>query len=250
MTPVKILVVLGVVLALYLNRAYAHIYDEMGAANLKSSDSAGMYVISNSATTSAAVTSTVYDALGDSLTAGVGTDKYTESYPYLLAQKLVGSDERLVLQDLGIPGERTKGLLADVVPLALNNHPNIVTVMIGVNDVHNQVSAADFRQNYEAILSRLTTGTTAKIYAISIPFIGADTLMLPPYQWYFDGRTREFNAIIKEVAVQDHVSYIDIYTPTVNLFKQAGRHYSADLFHPSAAGYQIWANLIYDSIHH
>jgi lysophospholipase L1-like esterase len=247
------LIIIGVltvvIIGLYLNRAYAYIYDEMGRVNLESSDNKGMYTI-NSAASSTAATTLVYAALGDSLTAGVGTTKYEDSYPYLVAQKLAGADQRVVVQDLGIPGEQTKGLLADVVPLANNNQPNIITVLIGVNDIHNQVAAATFRKNYDAILTRLAKNSTARIYTISIPFIGADTLMWPPYQWYFNSRTQEFNTIIQDLSRQHQVTYIDIYTPTVNIFKQAGSHYSADRFHPSAAGYQIWANLIYDSLHH
>jgi lysophospholipase L1-like esterase len=249
----RTLIIIGVlavvIIGLYLNRAYAYIYNEMGRLHLESSDNKGLYTI-NPAAASTSATTLVYAALGDSLTAGVGTTKYEDSYPYLVAQKLAGSDQRVVVQDLGIPGERTKGLLADVVPLANNNQPNIITVLIGVNDIHNQVSTATFRQNYDAILTQIAKNSTAQIYTISIPFIGANTLMLPPYQWYFDSRTREFNAIIQDLSRQHQVTYIDIYTPTENLFKQAGPHYSADLFHPSAAGYQVWAKIIYDSIHH
>ena len=240
--------VLAVIIFIYLNRAYSHIYSELGQADLKPSDNVGHYVIGSSVASS--TRSLLYVALGDSLTAGVGTEKYEYSYPYQVAQSLAGDTRRVALEDFGIPGERTKGLLADVVPLAINEQPDVITILIGVNDIHGNISAAVFRSNYDSILSRLTKETKAKIYIINIPFLGASSLMLPPYQAYFDYQTKEFNSIISELAAKYKLDYIDLYTPTVGLFKKPGSQYSADLFHPSASGYKIWAKIIYDSINH
>jgi len=236
------LIIFCAIIGFYLNRSYAHIYDTIGAANLRPVNSAGQHLIINNMATT---TGSTYVALGDSLSAGVGTDRTEEYLPYLLVKKLAGDDKRIVLRNYSVPGFKTADLLGELLSPAIDTKPDIVTVLIGVNDIHNKISAADFRKNYEEILSRLTRETTAKIYVINIPFIGADKMMLPPYQFYFDSQTKEFNTIIKELAVKYSVSYIDLYTPTVALFKKSGSHYSADLFHPSAAGYKIWADIIY-----
>jgi lysophospholipase L1-like esterase len=196
-----------------------------------------------------ATSSLVYSSLGDSLAAGVGTDNYTESYPYLLASKLGGAEQGIILRNHSLPGANTADLISNLLSRVINDNPDIITLLIGVNDIHNRISIRDFKNNYEQILSRLTKETKARIYVISIPFIGADSLMLPPYQTYFNYQTKRFNAVIQELAVKYQVSYIDLYTPTLVLFKEPGEHYSVDLFHPSAAGYKIWAQIIYDNIH-
>jgi len=239
------LIILLAIVGFYLNRSYAHIYDTIGAANLKPVNSAGQHLIINDMTTTAGLT---YVALGDSLSAGAGTDQAEESLPYLLVKRLAGADRKIVLRNYSVSGFKTADLLTELLSPAIDTKPDVVTVLIGVNDIHNKVSAADFRKNYEEILSRLTRETSAQIYVINIPFIGADEMMLPPYQFYFDSQTKEFNAIIKELTNKYSVSYVDLYTPTVALFKKAGSHYSADLFHPSAAGYKIWADIIYANI--
>ena len=236
-------IILVIIAGVYLNRAYSNIYGILGAANLKPADGRGTYSINNMATTSL-----VYAALGDSLSAGVGTDNYQEVLPYLLAEKFAGGDKTVILKNYSISGMKTAGIIASFLPAAINNSPDIITLLIGVNDIHDKVSVAKFAENYEEILRRLRQGTRAEIYVINIPFIGADSLMLPPYQSLFDGRTREFNEIIKDLAAKYSVKYIDLYTPTVDLFKRSGDHYSSDLFHPSAAGYKLWAEIIYDNI--
>ncbi|MFA6995380.1 MAG: SGNH/GDSL hydrolase family protein [Patescibacteria group bacterium] len=190
----------------------------------------------------------VYVALGDSLTAGVGLSNYNDSFPYLLARRFGKSDQAVTLKDRATPGTKTEDLLDKLLPLAIKDGPDIVTVLIGINDIHGIISADNFKNNYDRILSRLTKETSAKIYVINLPFIGADTLVLPPYNYLLDARTKEFNKIIKQLANKYSVSYIDLYTPTVALFKTSGAHYSVDLFHPSATGYKIWADIIYDNI--
>jgi len=231
---------LVIIAGIYLNRAYAHVYSTIGAADLPVVNQRESYVIGSNMNSA----NIIYVALGDSLSAGAGTERFEDSFPYLLAEKMAGAG-RVTLSDRAIPGEVTSNLLSDLLPLAISDKPNIVTLLIGVNDIHNFTSERDFQENYDQILRRLTTETAAKIYVINIPFIGADKMMLPPYQAAFDLRTREFNSIIKELATKYSVAYIDLYTPTVAQFKKSGDHYSADLFHPSAAGYKIWADVIY-----
>ena len=237
--------VLGLAIIVYLNRAYSHIYDIIGEAALPPVEQTGSYPITNDMSASDEIT---YVALGDSLTAGVGTDQPEEALSYLLAKKMAGGDKRVNLKNYAVPGFKSADLIASLLPEAIKAEPSIITLLIGANDVHNQVSEKDFRKNYQYILNRLTKETRAKIYVINIPFIGADTMMFPPYDTYFRRRTEEFNQIIKELADERSLSYIDLYSPSVALFRKSGDHYSTDLFHPSAYGYKIWADIIYDHI--
>ncbi|MFA5131534.1 MAG: SGNH/GDSL hydrolase family protein [Patescibacteria group bacterium] len=237
-----IIIIVGLSMGIYFNRSYSYIYSHIDKIGLTSPDRDLNYVLSNN---EAASSSLVYVALGDSLTAGTGATDYSESYPYLLAQYFAGNDYRILLYDRAVPGAKTSDLLVSLLPAAIRDNPDVVTLLIGVNDVHGQVSQADFRANYDAILSRLSTETKAKIVIINIPYLGAGNLLLPPYNTLFDFRTREFNKIIAELAAKYQLKEVDLYTQTVALFKEGGSHYAADFFHPSAEGYKIWADLIY-----
>ncbi len=245
-----VIIIFVIVLLTYFNRSYAYIYQKIDAARLKSPDKARIYMIENDLNISnqPVKKNLVYAALGDSLTAGVGVDDYRKSYPYLLAQYFAGNDYQITLKDRAVPGAKTKDLLAGLLPGTINDNPDIVTILIGVNDIHGEISHEIFKDNYENILKRLTTETKAKIYVINIPLIGASNLLLPPYNYLFDIRTKEYNKIVQELALKYNVKYIDLYTPTESLFKTKGSHYAADFFHPSAEGYKIWADLIYANL--
>lgn len=189
-----------------------------------------------------------YAAIGDSLTAGVGAEKYEETYPYILASKLSLSGENISLKNFASPGFKSEDVNGIFVGPVIRSNPQIITIMIGVNDVHNHVGRDVFEKNYRTILNRLTKETEAKIYLINIPFIGSNTAIIPPLDYYFDKETNEYNKIIKKLATEYQLSYIDLNSPMKELFKKDGDHYSSDSFHPSAYGYKLWADLIYDNI--
>jgi len=229
----------------YLWFGYANIYNRIRAGGLKTVDTQYVYNLNNESSTEIK-----YDALGDSLTAGVGTDNYEESYPYLLSKDL-SKDNKIVLKDFSFLGARTedlikKGLLEGVV----EDKPDIVTLLIGVNDVRENISEKEFETNYRYIVSELIKNTKAKVYLINIPFIGSNTLYLPPYNWYFKNRTVEFNRIIRNIASENNLTYINIASPTKQMFEKDGFYYCVDSFHPSKEGYKILEQIIYDNINH
>ena len=240
-----LLIILLIIIAavIYLNRSYSYIYYKINQAGLKSPDISMTYNLGQNSGSSKKLT---YVALGDSLTAGVGTQSYEQSYPYLVAKQLAAVGNQITLSDHSVPGATTAEIKNDLLPAAIQDQPDIVTVLAGVNDIHGNISLTEFKNNYEDILKRLTQETKAKIYLINIPYIGSADLMLPPYNYYFNFQTKRFNKEIKALAVTYKVTYIDLYSPTLSQFQKPGTHYSADSFHPSAQGYAAWAQIIYD----
>lgn len=241
----KIIAVVALLAVAYLYLAHTYIYRYIGRAHLPATDQQHSYVLNgNMATGSKKI---VYAALGDSLTAGVGTGCYEESYPYLISQYLAGNSQELVHLNFSYPGARSADARRDLLASVVAAQPDIITVLLGTNDVHGFVGTTEFRDNYRYILSELIGKTQAEIYVVSIPDIGSHSLVLPPYSNYFASKIVEFNGIIKSLAVDFDLKYIDLATPTADLLQKDGTHYAADLFHPSATGYAAWAKIIYDN---
>lgn len=238
--------ILLIILAIYLYTANAFIYYRIGHGNLSMPSRQNSYSLGSQA----AESKIKYAALGDSLTSGVGAAKYEESYPYLLAEKLSEKNQKVTLVNFSQPGAQTKDLIDIYLSPAIASNPDVITLMIGVNDIHNHISQAQFRSNYQYILERLTKETKAKIYLINIPRIGSETVILPPLNYYFDKETDDYNQIIKDLADNYQVKYIDLNSEIKDLFKNDGIHYSVDSFHPSAIGYQLWAQIIYDRLNY
>lgn len=232
-----------VCVGIYLNRSYAYIYDKIDNMALTASNDKQTYTLGD---TQALDKNIVYVALGDSLTAGVGVDTYEQSYPYLFAQKLAQKNMSITMYPYAIPGAKTKDVEDQLLDETIKTSPDIITILIGVNDVHGNIETIEFKNNYENILKRLVQETQAKIYIINIPYIGSPKLILPPHNLYFDKKTQEYNEILTELASQYKVEYIDLYTPTRESAKKE-LYYASDLFHPSYLGYTLWAQILYDS---
>ncbi len=238
-----LIIILIVISGICLNRAYAYIYNTISKSHLLSPDDIYTYKIDSMKKNS----NSIYVALGDSLTAGVGVENYKNSFPYILSKKM-SSNGNVILKNRSVSGFKTEDLKKELLPLAIDDNPDIITLFIGVNDVHGRVSKENFKKNYEDIIKSLKDNTYAEIHIINLPFIGSNRLILPPYNMYFDSRTQDFNKIIKELAQNYNLNYIDIYSDTKKEFKKSNDYYSKDLFHPSDKGYSLWANIIYDNL--
>ena len=240
----KLIALFVAIIGAYLYLSNTYIYYRIRTAGLLATDNRHEYLIN-----SQSEQTMLYVSLGDSLTAGVGTDKYEESYPYLLASKLAASGQSITLENFSYPGAKSSDLIKDLLKPAIAAQPKMITLLIGTNDVHGNISSKDFEAHYRQILSSLKSETKAKIYAINLPHIGSETLILPPDSFYLNKRTEDFNKIIEKVAEEYQVQYIDIYSPTFKIFEKDGPHYASDAFHPSALGYAIWSEIIYDRIY-
>ncbi len=241
----KIIIILTVVVllpAIYLNRSYAHIFNKIRDVALTSSDSKHIY---NFGGTSGKTIKFV--SIGDSLTSGVGVDSFEDSYPYQLAKKYSTKGDAVMLRVVAMPGAKSADIVKNFLDGAIEKKPDIVTLLVGVNDVYGNVSEKEFTKNFRIILNRLTTETKAKIYIINLPYLGSKSLILPPYDRYFGNRTTEFNKVLLNLAVEYHLNYVDLYSK-LQLLSQDDSYYAADQFHPSKIGYAQWANIIHDNI--
>jgi lysophospholipase L1-like esterase len=232
------------VVGLYLYFANGFIYYRIGAGNLSAPIIKEAYFMNENSTSTSEI---LYVALGDSLTTGAGVTQQVESFPYQIAERLASNEKRVIMENFSYPGATTQDLINDLLDRTISAQPDVVTILIGVNDIHNHVNSEQFRINYRYILERLSNETNSRIYVINIPLIGSKTAILPPLDLYFDAQTKKFNNIIKELANDYNIKYIDLYEPTKKLLREDGPHYSSDSFHPSAEGYKWWTDIIYDS---
>jgi len=226
---VKKLLVIIIITGIYLNRSYAYFYNFLDQHHLTAPAHETKLTIGNHPDSQ----TIKYVALGDSLTEGVGTSDYKNSYPYLLTQTL-STQENIELSNFAHAGDTSADLLINQVPKALAVKPVLVTLLIGINDVHNLKSAAEFENNYIKIVTTLQK-SGAKVYTLSIPYLGSPKIVYFPYNFLLDFRTKQFNAIIKKVSLDLGAEYTDVYTS-----KKPTGFYSTDEFHPTDQGYKEW----------
>ncbi|MFA5771099.1 MAG: SGNH/GDSL hydrolase family protein [Patescibacteria group bacterium] len=238
------LVIVSVII-IYLWLVNWSIYYRIGSAGLKAIDIQNSYIFNKQTTGSSSL---IYVALGDSLTAGAGASSYNEYYPYLIAERLADTATQVSYFNYSYLGAKTSDLINNLLTQAIVKNPDVVTILIGTNDVYDNISKTEFQRNYEIIITEIKTKTKAKINIISIPNIGVNSLFLPPFNYYYQARTANFNKIIKELTIKYNLNYIDLTTPTAQYTSKMSSYYSADGFHPSSLGYKYWSKIIYDNL--
>ena len=188
----------------------------------------------------------IYVAIGASDTFGLGADDpQTQNWPSDLAMML-GPGVHLI--NLGIPGVVLHQALDAEVPVAIDAHPNLITIWLAVNDLGNDVPINSYAHDLDLMLSRLQAGAPhARIVVANVP-----DLRLVPYFSYIDpqtlyARVQSYNAVIAGAVKRHHVILVDIFSRWQEL-RQHPEYISGDGFHPSTLGYAKLAGLFYQTL--
>lgn len=182
---------------------------------------------------------------GDSVT-DAGRDKRNfhdmgKGYPHFAACGIREAlpDAEIEMINLGISGNRTDQLFDRLYPDAIELAPDVISILIGINDVWHRFGASRIETtpeqteaNYRAILKRIRTQTSARIVMLQ-PFLldCEKNLHLRP-------GLNELLPIVKRLADE----YADLYIPLDELFNEAMKtqpepcYYSADGVHPNENG--------------
>ena len=197
----------------------------------------------------AAQTQFTYVAIGASDTFGIGTDDpYTQNWASDLAAKL---GPRVHLINLGIPGALVHDTLGLEAPIALDSHPDLITIWLAVNDIIAKVSLKNYAHDLDLLVSRLQAGTPHAIIAIAnVP----DLTLLPRFskldahaQQALRAQLLDYNAAIADIAARHHIILVDLSQQSFNL-KNHPEYISNDGFHPNDLGYLQLADLFYQAL--
>ena len=182
---------------------------------------------------------------GDSVT-DAGRDRENlhdlgEGYPKYAAAMIQDTfpDEAFEFVNLGISGNRTEHLVARLQSDFIDIQPDIVSVLIGVNDVWHHynfefVETTDeaFESNYREILDAIKANTKARIFMIQ-PFL---LEAVDPAKSILREELTRKQAIIKRLADE----YADVYLALDEVFRHEAAeepaYYTPDGVHPSTDG--------------
>lgn len=185
--------------------------------------------------------------LGDSTAAGVGAGSPGDSYPAVLARRLGSDGYRVELRAYGISGARVADVLHDQVPKVEAAPPDIVVVGIGGNDVTHVTPLDEVREDMRAVIERLSA-TGADIVLAGAPDMRAAAFH-EPLRTLAGWRGRQVEDAIASVGRAAGVAVVPLAEETGPKFGARPELYnSADDFHPSAAGYRLWADAIYPEL--
>jgi acyl-CoA thioesterase-1 len=183
--------------------------------------------------------------IGASDAFGIGTDQpETESWPAVLAHDL---SSKAHLVDLGIPGATVEMAARDEAPIAAVAQPDVIAILLGINDLDNGVSLATFDLQLRALVRTLRSDTSATIYIASLP-----DLALLPYFAKDDPvalavQVTDWNADIAAICASGGATLVDLFAAWSEL-AQHPEYVSADGLHPSVVGAQRIAGAFFAAI--
>ena len=149
------------------------------------------------------------------------------------------SDKEFEFVNLGISGNRTEHLVERLEADFIEIQPDIVSILIGVNDVWHhyafeciETTDEQFEKNYRVVLDALKSRTNARILMIQ-PFL-LETVD-PAKQELCEELARK-QAIVKQLADE----YADAYLPLDEILhtetEEEPAYYAADGVHPTPDG--------------
>ncbi|WNV82326.1 SGNH/GDSL hydrolase family protein [Umezawaea sp. Da 62-37] len=185
-----------------------------------------------------------FAVVGDSMAAGLGVDRADELPGVLMARGLAEESERPVrLTTYAISGSATRDLRAQV-DRVLHDQPDVALVIVGANDVTTRVSigVAVSMLGDEVLRMRLAgigvvVGTCPDLGAIR-PI--AQPLRSVARSWSLRLAKEQRGAVERAGGIA--VALGDLLSP--EFLARPGELFSADRFHPNAAGYDAAAAVL------
>jgi acyl-CoA thioesterase I len=191
-----------------------------------------------------------YLALGDSYTIGTGASSDAHNYPSILATRLTeATGAKVVVTNPAVNGFTTQDVIDNELALVDRLKPQLVTILIGVNDIVQGRSIALYGKSlatiYDAVVAlRLEPG---RVIAIAIP----NWSVVPAAADFGDPErlrrlTDEFNGLASTEAARRGFMWVDITAASTSPDGTAG-WISSDRLHPGNVQYAAWADLIWNA---
>jgi acyl-CoA thioesterase-1 len=182
-----------------------------------------------------------YVALGDSYTIGTSVAE-AERFPNQLVARLPQLE---LVANLGVNGFTTHDLIEVELPKLPALDADIVTLLIGVNDVVQGLSSSTYKDNVVQILDELVKEVGAnRIVVVTIP----DYTVTPQGGAFGDpdqksAGIRERNLLMTQLAMARQIVVVDIH----DISLEAGTDralVAADGLHPSGTQYGRWVERV------
>ena len=188
----------------------------------------------------------LYVALGDSTGAGIGARE--GGYVLRLFNRLVERRPGSKLTNLCVSGATTEDLIRGQLERGVGMNPDLVTVGIGINDIGHGLTVDEFSTNYEEILKTLREKTHAEIVVTNIPDISTAPVIPGAMRGQYQQQIIQFSKRLEEIAARHGVTVFDVYTITTKELPSHPEYFSADGFHPSDQGYELWAEQMWPTV--
>lgn len=163
--------------------------------------------------------------VGDSITARFEWDEYFTDY---------------TVANRGIDSDVTEGVY-NRLDTIVSQTPEKIFIMVGINDIRQQIPADTTLSYYEKILDELIMALPdCEIYVQSVLPVHTSTGI-------DNTDVQSLNASLEALANRKGLTYLDIYSAVAD--EENNFTYTVDGVHPTGEGYAIWTGIVAQTLH-
>lgn len=169
-------------------------------------------------------------------------------YAFSIASRL-GADfpeKRLIFYNRGVSGNKVTDLAARWQKDALNLKPDVLSILIGVNDVNAKIKdgltgADHFEENYKMLLEQTWNQFPGILFVLCQPFILPVGNVKKKWNlWHFEMNKKQ--AVVEKLAKTYNAVYVEFQEVMDNACRRAPADYWIwDGIHPTVAGHELLA---------
>ncbi len=189
----------------------------------------------------------VYLALGASDSVGVGAANPARDGWVPQLQQRLPPGTRLV--NLGVSGAKIADAVQQQLPVAAEQHPDLVTIWLAVNDFNARVPLDRYERDLDRLLTAVQATQPRRVLIGNIPALE----QVPVYSVadmsrpQLQAEVARWNEVIARQAARHGATLVDLHSSWTELASHP-EYVSGDGFHPSAAGYQRLADVFYTAL--
>ena len=193
-----------------------------------------------------------YVALGDSTGLGIG-ELSDGGYPERLFRRLKSAGFNAGILNLAQSGATSREVMQGQVQKAVSMRPSLVTLGVGTNDLWRMVPLGTFEMNLKLIANQLEASGAEIVVSNLIdltqaPIAGLVDAFLNIPRALFVRRVLEMNERLSALARRPRFTLVDLFSLSARELSAHPEYFSPDGFHPSAAGYDRWAELMWPAV--
>lgn len=184
--------------------------------------------------------------LGDSTITAPGVSGPDEIWVSVICSRLAET-HHVVVKSFAVGGSMAHDLVTAQMEPAFEFEPDLVFLSVGANDALKGVTSKKFEEDLRILVDGFTSRGAVVIQS-GVGDLGTIPRLLPPLRQLLTRRALRFNDVHERLA-EEHGSYVvpQRDSPAEIWYKDRDM-WSADLFHVSSRGHQVWADLGWETV--
>jgi lysophospholipase L1-like esterase len=179
--------------------------------------------------------------IGESTAAGVGAGRHARALPGFLAAEMtrrLGGTVTWMVR--GKSGATARKVLAELVPSV--HEPFDVTVLtVGINDLFDRRAPRSWAADLLGLIGALSgEGGRTRVIVSGMPPVHRVPAIPQPLRFVLSRRARAMDRIMRQVSADCGATYV----PINDAVARGDGLFASDGFHPSEAGYRVWAGVL------